>query len=160
MWRIIDSGGFYLPSSVDINFMLRRRYRRTPLAVLIYRCINYSYRVDPGLACIPARCSCSCNASAVGRFETADIAPFYRYGLVQGARSICVQFTTSWAVYSCSGPSAFSSTAKRLYCYPYKDTHKNLAWTKLNYYTRFILSPDYNSNLYSILFQFCFYTLI
>lgn len=53
-----------------------RRYRRSvsyPVAVLIYRCINYSYRVDPGLACIPARCSCSCNASAVGRFETADI---------------------------------------------------------------------------------------
>ena len=45
-----------------------RRYRRSvsyPVAVLIYRCINYSYRVDPGLACIPARCSCSCNASAV-----------------------------------------------------------------------------------------------
>ena len=52
------------------------------MAVLIYRCINYSYRVDPGLACIPARCSCSCNASAVGRFETADIAetPFHRCG--------------------------------------------------------------------------------
>lgn len=62
-----------------------RRYRRSvsyPVAVLIYRCINYSYRVDPGLACIPARCSCSCNASAVGRFETADIAetPLRRCG--------------------------------------------------------------------------------
>lgn len=62
-----------------------RRYRRSvsyPVAVLIYRCINYSYRVDAGLTCIPARCSCSCNASAVGRFETADITetPLCRCG--------------------------------------------------------------------------------
>lgn len=91
----MNLGGFDLSSSTDINFTSVGRYRRTPLAVLIYRCINYSYRVDPGLACIPARCSCSCNASAVGRFETADIAPLCRCGSVQGARSICVQFTTS-----------------------------------------------------------------
>lgn len=35
--------------------------------------INYSYRVDAGRAYIPARCSCSYNASAIVRLEKTNI---------------------------------------------------------------------------------------
>lgn len=88
-----------LTAGADINFMRRRddiaglRLLLTAPAReeeiecwggggrrLIYRYINYSYHVEPGLACIPARCSCSCNASAVGRFETASAIFRHRRG--------------------------------------------------------------------------------
>jgi len=67
--------------------------------IFIYRRINYSHHVDLGLACIPARCSCSCNASAVARFETNDIARTLPLRpTIQEARSIRMPFTISSTV--------------------------------------------------------------
>lgn len=86
LWQSIQERFYLPPAQTSIlcvgETISQKRLLPRGGPYIIYRCINYSYRVDSGLACIPARCSCSCNASAVGRFETADIAetPLRRCG--------------------------------------------------------------------------------